>query len=207
MGINAKMLVRTTATLTQEEVRRLSYHLASSLGADNFWIDREEHGALAIVPEWDQDGPTLYPKRGETFIRVYLTTRYYGPGYERGDLLIICAVAEWCEQNIPNAEVWYGGDSSGVCVEPFSAEERTKLRQHLYMPDKGREYYNEYRSVGNLPGDDIPLPDISACKLCISNHRPQRYGYGSTFAAYLCRGCGTRFVTHDAGKTWTDKDN
>lgn len=136
---------------------------------------------------------------GETLLSITLWSRYYGVGYERVDLLTICAIAEWCERNIQGCEVWYGGDSSGVCITPFPEAERKVLRNHLYSSD-GRSYFSyDKRS-------EPPLPPRSDCKLCIPDHEPSRFGWGAAYAAYNCAGCGKRFITNDGGLTWTDKD-
>ena len=56
---------------------------------------------------------------------VTLQARVYRWGFdERGDILTYCAVAEWLETHIPDAEVWYGGDSSSVLAAPFGETER-----------------------------------------------------------------------------------
>jgi len=211
MGIDARILVRVPYEVDNEQIKRWSWHIAASLGADKFFLSPQQtefgspHGAFSKVDIWEQDGPDLCPKEGETFLEVNMWTRYYGPDYERGDILFICAVAEWCEQNIQGCEVWYGGDSSGVCVEPFPEEARRAMRRHLYTPDKGRAYFDEYSPI-TFPHECNVRPDTSACNLCIPNHRPQRYGYGQNYGAYHCRGCGKNFITRDNGATWTDKE-
>lgn len=213
MGIDAKILLRVKGNPANTEIRMWSYQIAEVLGADKFFIQRNE-GSGAICKtlsrhrrEGDplpgpgtvyyQDGPDINAEPGETLLQVNVWTRYYGVGYERGDLLLICAIAEWCEANIPNCEVWYGGDSSGVVAEPFPEEKRRALRAHLYSP-LGREYYRY-----GMGETQSPKPDVSNCKLCIPNSSPRQYGFGGSYAAYYCPGCGLHFTTRDNGKTWT----
>lgn len=147
-----------------------------------------------------QDGDTLFADEGEWFLRVNVWTRYYGIGYERGDLMFLCAVAEWIEANIPNAEVWYGGDSSGCEAEPFSEEERRKLRAHLFSKS-GRDYFD------HEPNYRGPKP--AACGLCVKGETQlTRFGWGGggSYIALNCGGCGKNFVTRDSGATWVTEE-
>jgi hypothetical protein len=151
-----------------------------------------------------QDGETVYAAPDEWLLNVNLWARYYGVGYERGDLMTICAVAEWIEANIPGAVVYYGGDISGVEAKPFNATARAVLRRHYYSK-AGREYFKR----GHMTRD-IPLPP--GCGLCIDKAQPQwsQFGFGAnnTYAAFACAGCGKSVETQDGGKTWsTRKDD
>jgi hypothetical protein len=146
---------------------------------------------------WTQDGETLYANPGEHFLEVSLWTRYYGIGYERGDLLTICAVAEWIEANLQPCEVWYGGDSSGVCVEPFGEAQRHALRRHLYGK-QGREYFGYFADKSSFP---TPKP----CGLCVAGeNRFNQHGFGGGYVAVNCGGCGKSFETRDGGATWAE---
>ena len=85
MGIDAEMFVRTRSKITEDDVRTLSYRMCDALGAEHFMIwqgdedeDPQEQHALSIVCEWDQDGPTILPEEGETFIKVHFLGRYTG---------------------------------------------------------------------------------------------------------------------------------
>lgn len=147
-----------------------------------------------------QDGDPVLAAPGEWLLSVNLWTRFYGIDYERGDLLTICAVAEWIEVNMQPCEVWYGGDSSGCCIELFDDNARRKLRAHLYGA-KGRDYFNYSGWGGNTPA--LPKP----CGLCVpGEERRQQYGAGmnGAFAAVSCAGCGKNFETHDRGVTWAE---
>lgn len=147
---------------------------------------------------WVQDGDPILADEGEWFLEVALWTRYYGVGYERGDLMTICATAEWVEANIPNAEVWYGGDSSGVLAEPFGAAQRAALKKHYYS-QQGRDYFN---FSSRMPGGVAKMP--KPCGLCIPGEpRFNQYGWGDNYAAVNCQGCGKTFVSRDNGVTWT----
>lgn len=143
-----------------------------------------------------QDGDPILAANDEWFLTVNLWSRYYGIGYERGDLMTICAIAEWAEANIPNCEVWYGGDSSGVLAEKFDAAAREALKRHFYSPS-GRDYFGGWAKQGSFP---TPAP----CGLCIPKEpRFNQHGFGQNFIAVNCGGCGKSFESRDNGKTWT----
>jgi hypothetical protein len=143
---------------------------------------------------WTQDGPPVYAKPGETLLEVSVWTRYYGEGYERGDILTLCAIAEWAEVNMQPCEVWYGGDSSGVCVARFDNARRSGLRAHLYGT-AGRDYF-KYDS-------DKARKHPKPCGLCIPDEpRFNQFGHGANYCAVSCSGCGKSFETRDGGATW-----
>lgn len=149
---------------------------------------------------YQQDGPDVVANVGECLLRVNLSGRWYGIGYERGDLLTYCAVAEWLEVNVPGCQVWYGGDSSGVLVERFGPITREKLRRHLYSV-QGRDYF-DYDKSGLLSGRDA-VTGPPACSLCPGGeYRGARCGWGNGYALFDCRGCGKQLVTRDGGKTY-----
>ena len=219
MGIDAEMLVKVRGEVTPEQLNRWSWNLTQAIGAKHFMISRDAgKGAIILSPDyeaeysdpptrpeqpgkfWSQDGETLVAEPGETFLKVRLATRYYGPGYERGDILTICAVAEWCEANIPDCAVWYGGDSSGVVAEPFGAAAREAMRQHLYSP-KGRAYF---RHENPYMPPEKNVPDLSSCKLCVPDRAPNQYGFGGNYAAWYCSGCGFYFIYRDG--VWTSSN-
>lgn len=141
---------------------------------------------------WMQDGDPMFAEPGETLLKVSLWTRYYGPGYERGDILTICAIAEWIERSMQPCEVWYGGDSSGVLAEPFGEKRRQELRAHLYGKN-GRDYW------GTFP---TPKP----CGLCVpGENRFNRHGWGGNYVAVSCGGCGKSFESRDGGANWSER--
>ena len=110
-------------------------------------------------------------------------------------------MAEWFEENVPGCEVWYGGDSSGVCAYPFTEEVRTELKRHLYS-SQGKAYYANF---GNFGVDIGPTP--KPCSLCPGGkYMGNRHGYGKDFAAFSCTGCGKNTSTRDNGKTWIEED-
>ena len=159
--------------------------------ARNYEEDEANRDGLVYL----QDGPPIFAANGEWLLEVGVWSRYYGVGYERGDILFLCSVAEWVEANIQPCEVWYGGDSSGVLLERFDEAARAALRRHLYS-QHGRDYFNY--------GIQSSFGTPKQCGLCVKGeNRFQQYGTGSTYSAVSCGGCGKNFETRDSGKTWT----
>lgn len=110
-------------------VRRLrAIDLTEDFYEDGGW----ERGTVYL-----QDGPDMKAQPGEWFLEVHVWTRYYNEGYERGNIVLICGLCDWVEENIPNSEVWYGGDSSGVLMEPFPRAKRQALLR--YKEERDRE--------------------------------------------------------------------
>lgn len=147
-----------------------------------------------------QDGDPILAEPGECLLELSIWGRYYGEGYERGDLLTYCAMAEWLEINIPGCTVYYGGDSSGVLAEPFHAQRRMELRRHLYS-EAGRAYFNHELPLLDRAGEVTERP--APCGMCPGGiYRGSRFGYGQDYASYSCAGCGKSVETRDGGKTW-----
>jgi len=200
VGVDAQMLVRTRQAFKPDEVRRMSGDLAAAFGSDSFWIwddYKNEDGtigrhALELVNEYQQDGDSIFPEPGETFIEVHLGTRYYGRGYERGDVGLIIHVAAWLEANIHDAKVYYGGDSSGICAKPFDQEARRQL--FAYYAKVGHEPY--VGGFGRFSGRDEQHP---GCDFCLREMTNCGGGGGKTF--YHCGGCGKKIIFDHIRKT------
>ena len=102
--------------------------------------------------------------------------------------------AEWLERNITGGEVWYGGDSSGVCAKKFDLEARQEYITH--WAEAGHVPYCE--CFDNGPEGIVDAPVVcSLCKVPMT-----RYGWGPQYAAYRCLGCEKSVGTHDGGKSW-----
>lgn len=219
MGIDARILVRYRGERpSSEQLARWSFALVDSLGdGQNFYLDsdpRRPRRAIDLTEDYFEedgyipeshrgpgrvsifDGPPIFAEPGEWLLDVGVWTRYYEVGYERGDILFLCSVAEWIEANIPNAEVWYGGDSSGCVASPFPEARRLELRRHLYSPE-GRAYFR-YRQ-GPLATPPFPPP----CVLCIPGEpRFSMLGQRGACTTQECGGCQRVFETHDNGTSW-----
>lgn len=206
MGVDAEMFVRTRQPLMPEQVKLLAWEMGEAFGADRFWIFKEFDPpcrALAIVDIYEQDGDDIVPEDGEQFIRVYPSTRYYGKGYERGDLPFLIMLAEWLERRIPSGQVWYGGDSSGICAERFDVSARTALLDHF-----ARVGHFPYSGDPRTGSDQSRIHDDGLRRICNFCEMPmRRYGWGgSTYGAFYCVGCGLDESTHDGGATWKSKE-
>jgi hypothetical protein len=213
MGIDAEMFVRVKRQVPDSEIRALRLAIGGAFGHGRFWISKKTTGEARMTAseEWDdsanrhmlervtvyeQDGPSLRPAAGETFLRVYLTTRFYGVGYERGDLPFILTLARFLRDSIPGGEVWYGGDSSGVRAEPLDEAMEKSLWDHFV-----RVQHEPYQTAfSRLADDSIPTP---VCAFCATEMRNYGGGGGGNYGAFACRGCGADVVTTDGGKTFS----
>ncbi len=208
MGIDAEMLVRTNEQVTDKQVRRWAYELGGAFGADAFnrisVEDVKRHGLggtrhnLYRVEVYQQDGPTIKPENGETFMRVALFCRFYGIGYERGPIDRILAICRWIEDRIPGATVWYGGDSSGTEARPLTGEYADQLWAH-FVQHATRPYYQGFERMM----DD---PFTRMCDFC--DEAMVQFGWrpGDRGAKMRCSGCGLSESTTDGGKTWKNDD-
>lgn len=191
MGVDAQMFVRIPRQVSDAEIREWSYRFGSlahhwlSLGYE----DKVFHKPLERIAVYEQDGPDIKPTGDETFLNVPLAGRYYGTGYERGDLLAYIAIAELLETLIRGCAIWYGGDSSGICAEPFTRMERQALLTHAAT--EGHDPYNAHFS--DLAQDDYAPTTCPVCEVAMG-----RYGYGQTYALFRCYGCGWEVEYKDA---------
>ena len=197
MGIDARMFVRYKGELMEENVLGTAYRLAEAFDSDTFLIDREgkydkPRHCLEIINEYQQDGDSIFPKVGEQFIEVYLFNRYYGVGYERGDLPLFISIAKWLEINIPGCEVWYGGDSSGVLAVLFDGRERSRLFEHFCR-------------VGHLPYRKPGIVGMGIkknCNFCKKVMIKCGWVRAHHWVKIYCPGCGQVLESNDDGQTW-----
>src|SRR3990167_10538523 len=194
MGISVEMFAVTKSKITQEQIVDLSYQLSCAFGYDNFFTLRKEnesspeYRALEVVEAigvlFDEDITEITPKDDETFIRVSLNGNFYSIGYERGDFGLYKNVAEWLEVKIPDAAIYYGGDS--VYPILFDKETREFLWKHFCEVNTA-PYYEIFQKSKNRP----------ICDFC--NHKMYQYSFSSNAneAKYLCNGCGSRLQTED----------
>ncbi len=199
MGVDAEMFVQVKPPLSDREVERVAFELGSAFGHRQFFIDRTgkygEGGQHAVQPVdvFTQDRPNIKPKRGEQFLQVHLWTRYYGIGYERGDLPLILSIAQWFDLRLPGCEVWYGGDSSGILAVHLDAVERASLWAH-FVKHARRPYLDRFgQGLGGTSRH---------CTFC--DEPMMQYGFGAKYEAFSCAGCGFQEETRDSGLSWAE---
>lgn len=201
MGVDAEMFVRVRPPLSDRQIQRLGFEMGGAFSPGKFWVDRKQNRrALYAIDRYEQDGPTLRPKEGEQFVRVQLWDRFYGEGYERGDLPFIIMVAEWLEHRIravdgnESAEVWYGGDSSGICATRFDAKRRLELFRYFV-----EQAHRPYRTGWDLGGAKLSRH----CTFCDEPMVQYMWG-GADRAGFSCHGCGLQEKTENGGMTWAE---
>jgi len=213
VGIDAEMLIKYRGpTPSEDDLTRWSWDLCSSIGANNFLIrcstnkQRAIEWCLARDDEWYHQSQTtsgkaylsgggyVYPLDNEYLLNVNLFSRYYDSDYTRGNILIICAIAEWIEQNLQPCEVWYGGDNGMADFRLFDKTDRERLRKHLYSPD-GRSY--------GIHGERGTFPTPAPCDLCVPGENRFDRNSWESIIGVGCKGCGKLWNSRDQGKSWT----
>lgn len=201
MGIDAEMYVVTDDDLTDEQIVAVSHALGTAFGADKFMRTEQSdkwcraHHNLSRVEKIEQDGPDWHTPKGKYLYRVHLWTGYYGVGYERGDLPFLIVLAEWLEARFPGCQIMYGGDSSGVLVEPWGPKERRALLRH-FASDHGRDYFSRF-GAGMGFSREIPT-----CDFCAGRPLDQLmwgWGAGNKVGGFRCSGCGRRVLRRGDG--------
>lgn len=206
MGVDAQMFVKLQRDVPLKELKTLRWEMGEAFGAEHFFIDREgkytkpPRHAIERIRKYEQDGDPIKPKAGETFLEVHVWGRYYGVGYERGDAPFLIALADWLEKRT-SGEVWYGGDSSGICAIHFDAVERAALWAHFVK--FGHLPYRDDPRVGDRRTSFIAPHEQKIERHCEFCDMPMaRNGWGQSYAGFDCYGCGARETTQDNGATW-----
>ena len=119
------------------------------------WMEEGDRFYEAMIDQqptrqvYTQDGEPIYGEADEQLLEVHVWTRYYGPGYERGDWLFLRALfAYFNNKDDANYEVWYGGDSSGVEAECMTPSKIAEYDRHFFSKD-GRAYYGSFDIKGD----------------------------------------------------------
>lgn len=227
MGVDAEILVRISGKqnwLSGDEVKRLAYEIGTGFPSDFFFtmhpsqgLFKETRRALEIMKPiedaeyhgldaehlgkvvWTQDGDPIVAGDDEQFIKVNLYGRYYGPNYERGDWPSLRACIYWLSVRLPQAQVWYGGDSSGMCVQHATTQFLADMDMHwaLHTRRPYVRYKNNFKGLfGAMPMDNVEPP---ICQLC---EVPMADGGGSRdYGFFWCDGCGAKASKHHSGTT------
>lgn len=193
MGVDARMYAKLKEPhLSADEVLTLAGRLWNAFPSNGLWIVKEKdfgkpRHCLTIEAKPWFDGPKITLEPGEQFIEVHFFTRFYGEGYERGGLPLILNVADWLKRNIPQCTaIIYGGDSSGAAGRVLDNGYREELWNHFCRV--GHEPYERFFDHDN-DGDDCDL-----CKV-----KMIRCGWGQTYAAWFCPGCGDEWTQRGDG--------
>jgi len=186
MGIDACMLIKVPRVVDKAEALQIAVNAYERFG-DALFVIKDGEGkrhCVTVQEEYSQDGDTIYPEPGQTLLEVHLWGRYYGEGYERGPLHTYIVLAEYFEQAIEGATVYYGGDSSGICADPFDKAARDKI--FSYFVKFGHRPYQEFFDHD---------ADGHICDLC--NTKVIRNGWGGNYKAWFCPGCGREWEERD----------
>lgn len=198
MGVDARMVFTMSGEPKAERLRQIQYCLMEKVGKELFWCDTYQNPStgkhendrkfpqpfLVPVGTYEQDGPDLILPNA---VKVKLFCRYYGDGYERGPALNLIAVMLTLLGLPDVTAVYYGGDSSGICAEPFTREKVLALLDHFCRV--GHEPYHSYFDRGERQGES---PRCSYCGVPLL-----RNGWGQRFAVFYCQGCGETLTLRD----------
>lgn len=192
MGVDARMLIGISRVPSLSELQEWGYRIGDAIGSEKFFWSHigdafsETYRALDIEP-WPAkaddyslvDGIDEDERQSACYLKVSLFGRYYGPGYERGNPWTYIAVAVWAERNLPDAVVWYGGDSDDR-LGLFGPTQREALiahwSKHGGLPYRGAFYRGERNHL---------TPTCPTCNVPAS-----QFGFGGNYAAWDCLGCG-----------------
>lgn len=173
MGLDAYMAVVLDREPTAKELKRWTWELRDC-------FDRATDG-IGLWDGWPELPPGAQGP-GQAVLLLGLGGRYYGKGYERGNLPQLVAIAEWCERRIPGlVAIWYGGDSLS---QTFGRAEREELFAHFC--EHGHRPYHRY-----------PDPDGPICAEC--DEPGCVFGWGPGRRVFRCLGCDTETVRFDDG--------
>jgi hypothetical protein len=207
MGVDARILIKITeqkSWLNPAQLRRTSSQLTNVIGPEYFFLRPEEdRHALSFVLEetrkwaekypdeypefnpniaiWSQDGDDIVAEPNEQFIEVHVGGRYYGENYARGDWKSLSWIMMWCMFNIQDCEIWYGGDSSGICVEHMTSERMNQMTKYYLTAGNDQYWMN---SKTKYP-----------CEFCGTGTTCS--GGGNGIGYWHCDSCGSQWVTHD----------
>lgn len=201
LGHKTFFIARKDPGNTNEYLRKLDYRALEIVQpytkseADENEASKEDRRLIGKVVWW-QDGDPIIADEDEQFLKVRLYGRYYGPGYERGDWPKLRAVIDWLYFNIQDCEVWYGGDSSGICAEHMT-------------PKRVKAFDAHFHSCGHEPyvGSFTNIFAKGVGQKCLTCEEPMRASGGGQGAVFLhCDGCGAACVSDGKAVVWAEGD-
>jgi hypothetical protein len=189
VGVDARIIVALDAPISDEDILVAAVKLATVFGPGNFRIweaDKFADGeparhALSRLTDPGSIGSV------DRAIECHLHSSYYGPGYERGNILTILGVCEWLERwaaSRGGGQVYYGGDD----CEPdlYSPELREALWAHV-MSDESRAFYTKRRTDGTFL-----CPTCAVHPFNTKNRPDHEY--------YTCAGCDQHWILYADGR-------
>ena len=196
MGVDAIVFAKLPRRVEDVEIVRLRRALCGAFGASKFSIDRSD-GIETPPPigRLDYGKPASNQhicNRGddETVVEVNIWMRYYGIGYERGDLpflLTLCKfLLDWFDGE---AVVHYGADCNDE-QPPMTEERANELWAHFVRHQCEPYYLN-----------DRPEGIRCFCGFC-GGAEMNRHGWGAGYGVFRCWSCGLSKTTKDGGITW-----
>lgn len=205
MGVDPVMWAVLNRRASDAEIRHWSYRLGEAFGPECFWVWRtgEPGGVRHILSRQipRQEDGEVYGALPESIadtdvLKVSLATRYYGEGYERGDLPTIIAVADFIEAALPvRGPVWYGGD----------CDDHPKP----WPPSARRTAFLHFARVGHQPYVGAFDRDVYSAAHCLFCDAPMisTWRNGRAVLGYRCAGCaleiGSPSRSMDDGKVFT----
>lgn len=195
MGVDAMMFVGLKEKMGPLAVRRISADMAEAFGAERFFItlpseapdsfNRKPRHALEIMSKSEAQESEAFSGRPEVrqWLTVNLWGRYYGDGYERGDLPFLYCLGRWLEIRFPGSVLLYGGDCDGD-YQDFSAGSRDALFAHFARV--GHKPYNGGFS-------SMVKGERQTCEFC-AGIPMNNYGGGQGQEFYRCDGCGFKGI-------------
>lgn len=199
MGVDVRMyaVLPVERHLRAEGVRQVSSALTEGIGAEHFWLYEKSDSHALSLPADDDREYDLTPEPAEATQRiiVHVASRYYGPGYERGDWPIIAAIAYWLQHRL-GAAVYYGGDSGGA-LELLTSQLTAHLWSH-FVKHGHRPYVQGFDRDGALR---------LGCTFCrVPMARTGRGGMGAhPWALMSCGSCNKQLESRDNGLTWAPR--
>jgi ribosomal protein L37AE/L43A len=207
MGVDAQILLKITnpaSWVDPVQLRQLSARLTNVIGHEQFFLRPEEnrHALSFTIDEnakypdeyeeihgkpfdrsapaiYSQDGDDIVAKPNEQFIELHIFGRYYHEDYARGDWKTLSWIMLWCVYNIPDCEVWYGGDSSGCVAELMTPERMNKMTKY-YLTRGNDDYWMNEKTLYRC--------DFCGCGV-VQN------GGSNTVGFWTCNSCGSQWVT------------
>ena len=183
MALDMDIVIKRKNRPSDKDLRELQYHLMHRFGMDTFRMIGEDGAERKRFVDVVEGGD------GTFGIRLFLRSRYYERGYERGDglraaMMLLCLI-----RACPDGEVWYGSDGLGEYGEGF-------LEQ--YDEQKGLQLLYHFLDVGKFPyaremDEALNSVDETESPLCSFCGFPMvRNSMSSKFVSFYCLGCGER---------------